>query len=323
MHVLARTLGVSLLAAAFTAAPATAADLPTTPVCHATQPGLIARTDLVALFAVRSDGDETLSAALVELLRRDPDDAQRLEAAAGRAGAAQRAAFERAQTRAALLDAACRPACRTAEPGLIRRSDPAGLLARHPDGGPALIALLSDLVRRDPADASLLARAAADGRPAQRAAVEAALREASLQDRGRCCPAAEPGAIARADIGRLLRENPDGGAGLTGAVERLLTRDPDGAPALVRVAANVGRGQRLAFAVAFLRALDASRDCPGDGAGAIRRALSGADPGFAAVLAALGGRGLAGPTGFSFYPGAPGGLATSSGGPLLRLVSPH
>jgi hypothetical protein len=321
MHVLARTLGASLLAAV-TVAPAMAADLPTAPVCHAPRAGLIARTDLAALFAAPS-GEAALEAQLLELLRRDPAGAPLLGAAADRAGAAQRAAFDRARLRAALLDASCSSPCRTPEPGLIRRSDVPALLARHPDGGSDLAALLTDLVQRDPADAAMIESAAANARSGQRATIEAVLRAASRPDAARCCPAAEPGAIARADIGRLLRENPDGGAALTSAVVRLLTVDPDGAPALVRAAAPVGRGQRLALAVAFLRALEAARDCPGDGAGAIRRALAGADPSFAAVLAALGGRGLAGPTGFSFYPGAPGGMATSSGGPQLRLVSPH
>lgn len=321
MHGLARTLGASLLAAAIVA-PAMAADLPTAPACHAPRAGLIARADLAALFAA-PPGEAALEAQLLELLRRDPAGARLLEAAADRAGAAQRAAFDRARLRAAQLDASCSSPCRTPEPGLIRRSGVPALLARHPDGGPALVTLLTDLVQRDPADAAMIESAAANARPGQRAAIEAALHAASRPEAGRCCPAAEPGAIVRADISRLLRENPDGGAALTSAVARLLTVDPEGAPALLRAAAHVGRGQRLAIAVAFLRALETARDCPGDGAAAIRRALAGADPAFAAVLAALGGRGLAGPTGFSFYPGAPGGLSTSSGGPNLRLVSPH
>lgn len=325
MHLLARLLGASLLAATMGAAPAAAATPLATPApaCHAPQPGLIARTDLTALFAAHPAGGAALEARLQDLLGRDPADARLLEAAAARSGEAQRLALGRAQARAALLEASCRDACRAPEPGLIRRTNLQGLLARHPDGGAALTAALTDLVLRDPADVAVIERAGASAAPAQRAAVEAALRAGARPGAGPCCPAPEPGAIARADLGRLLRDNPDGGAALTSAVERLLTRDPEGAAALVRAAASVGRDQRLALALGFLRALGATRDCPGDGSAAIRRALQSADPTFAAVLAALGRRDLAGPLGASFYPGAPGGLASTAGGQPPRLVSPH
>ena len=74
-------------------------------------------------------------------------------------------------------------------------------------------------------------------------------------------------------------------------------------------------------ATSWQAAMDALRECPGGGQEAIRNALRTADPSFAAVLAGLSGGSYAGPAGSNFYPGGPGGIASSVATP--RLVSPH
>lgn len=88
-------------------------------------------------------------------------------------------------------------------------------------------------------------------------------------------------------LAHLLKMNPAGGQPLTKAVEDLLKGAPSAAPRVVALAKKATPDQSASIAVGYARALADLQETDQEGARQLRAALSGADPIFGAMVAAL------------------------------------
>ena len=129
----------------------------------------------------------------------------------------------------------------------------------------------------------------------------------------------------------LLRENPEGGEGLSAAIVHILAADPSTAGAIVALAKAASPDQKAAIALGILRVLHGAQTSP-EAVRIIRAAIQSGDPVFRAVLAALesqiyaqGGEASEGRSGSATFGGAGGGFSSGSPGsrPTPTPVSPN